>query len=829
MRVPLAWLRDHVDLELDAESLAERLTVLGMEVQGIEAWGAEWQGVVVGELLAVEPHPRADRLSLTKVTVGTGETLDIVCGATNIAPGQRVPVALPGAVLPGGRRIERTEKMGVASNGMLCSGDELRLTGDDDGILILPAETRLGASLVDLYGDTVLDVDVKPNRGDALSIVGLAREVAALTGARIRFPDTDPPESGRPVGHLLTVRVEEPELCTRFVGRHVTDVRVGPSPDRIQMRLRAAGQRPVSNVVDASNYVMLELGKPIHTFDATAVHEGLIVVRLAREGERLETLDHVDRELHPETLLIADEQGPLAIAGVMGGSSSEVGDATTDIVIESAIFDQVSIRRTAFRYGLRSEASLRFEKGQENRLARLGADRTARLIAEWAGGTVAVGRVDTAPSEPEAARVAFRPGRVNRLLGTRLATYEQRDLLARVGIFTEGAKDGVRIPVAAAPRPLDVGAGDAEALVAVVPTWRRDLAIEADIIEEVVRVRGYDAVPEFLPETAMPSYRRSPLEVRDAIRSALVGAGLDEVVTMALTSHEAIDTFGPRDDGYPTGEPESRAGGRPVTVTNPLASQHSVMRQSLVGNLLEVVATNVRHGRDDVAIFEVGKGYGVTDQGATHEWWRLGFALTGSSRDSAWDRAGEPCDLGDAKGIIDLIAQRIGSVAPTYELLRDDPLLHPGRSARIAGTDRMAGRVGEVHPTVVARLDLRAERIVVAELAIAGLGGGRLEDARGGTPPRHPAAGRDIAVVVADERSAASVAASIRRHGGDLLGTVRLFDIYRGRPLADDEKSLAYHLEFLAPDRTLTEDEVEKSLAAITVGMARDIGGRLRT
>ena len=353
-----------------------------------------------------------------------------MCGATNIAAGQRVPVALPGAVLPGGRRIERTEKMGVVSNGMLCSGDELDLTSDADGILILPPDTPLGIALSDLYGDVVLDVDVKPNRGDALSLVGLAREVSAVTGAPVRFPETDPPEGGPPIGDRLRVEVEEPALCTRFVGRWVGGVAVGPSPDLVQMRLLAAGQRPVSNVVDVSNYVMLELGKPIHTFDATAVHDGRIVVRLAREGERLETLDHVVRDLTPDTLIIADPSGPIGIAGVMGGAESEIGSATTDVVIESAIFDPISIRRTAFRYALRSEASLRFEKGQEHRLAKLGADRTARLITEWAGGQVAAGAVDTNPTEPAPGRVVFRPSRVDRLIGTASSTQDQVDILA---------------------------------------------------------------------------------------------------------------------------------------------------------------------------------------------------------------------------------------------------------------------------------------------------------------------------------------------------------------------------------------------------------------
>jgi phenylalanyl-tRNA synthetase beta chain len=830
MRVPLSWLREYVDVDLAPEVLAERLTMLGMEVKGIEAWGADWRNVVVGELLTVEKHPRADRLSLTTVTVGAGEPLEIVCGATNIAPGQRVPVALPGAVLPGDRRIERTEKMGVVSNGMLCSGDELGLTVDADGILILPAGTPLGAELTALYGDTVLDVDVKPNRGDALSIVGLAREVAVLTGSPLRFPPTDVVEAGPPVGDRLTVEVEDPDLCPRFVGRWVSGVTIGPSPDHIQMRLLAAGQRPISNVVDASNYVMIELGKPIHTFDAAAVHGGRIVVRRARPGERLETLDHVDRELHPETVVIADPEGPIGIGGVMGGAASEIGPGTTDVVVESAIFDPVSIRRTATRYALRSEASLRFEKGQESRLARLGADRTARLIVEWAGGAVDAGAVDTAPHETEAARVPFRPSRTDRLLGVTLDATEQRDLLARVGIETAVAAPGTAILVAAGTKPLSVEAGPGvDVLEAVVPSWRRDLAVEADVIEEIARVRGYETIAPILPHTPMPTYRHSPLEARDAVRETLVGAGLNEVVTYALVPPRMVERFPFRDDGAPDGEPEQRPAGRPVVVTNPLSSQHSVLRQSLLGSLLEVIATNLRYGHPGVAIFEIGKGYGATGEPPTHEWWRLGFALTGPTTPPAWNQGARAYDLDDAKGILEALAIQAGLPAPAWTALTDDPNLHPGRAARIDAGGGMVGRVGELHPAVVEALDIRAEHVVVAEVAIRGLAGGQVAPARVTAPPRHPAVERDLAVIVGTSRPAAEVAASIRRHAGPRLRALALFDIYRGRPLADEEKSLAYRLTLRDDDRTLTDADVDAVVAQVTAGLAGDLGARLRT
>ncbi|HEY8869967.1 MAG TPA: phenylalanine--tRNA ligase subunit beta, partial [Candidatus Limnocylindrales bacterium] len=664
MRVPLSWLREYVDIDLTPDALAERLTLLGMEVKGFERRGDDWHDVVVGELLSVEKHPNADRLSVATVTVGFGEPLQIVCGATNIAAGQRVPVALPGAVLPGNRRIEQAEKMGVVSNGMLCSGEELHLTGDGDGILILPPGAQVGAPLADLFGDVVLDVDVKPNRGDALSMIGLAREVSAVTGAPVRWPPIEVGEAGRPVTERLAVEVRDRDLCARFVGRWVAGVEIGPSPDLVQMRLIAAGMRPVSNVVDASNYVMLELGKPIHTFDAATVREGRIVVRRARPGERLETLDHVVRELTPDTLLIADPVGPLGIAGVMGSAGSEIGPATRDVIIESAIFDPVSIRRTGIHYGLRSEASLRFEKGQEFRLARIGADRCARLIAEWARGSVAPGRIDTAPDEPAPARVAFRPARVNRLLGTAIPPEEQRDLLARVGIETDAATGRVKVSLSSNPKPLAVEVDGDTALMAFVPTWRRDISIEADVAEEVARVRGYEIAPGTVPATPMPPWRPNPLELRDDVRATLAGAGMTEVVTHALVSPRHLETFAWSQPGAAAAG-EGQAGGSPLHVTNPLSSEHSVMRQALVGSLLDVVSTNIRQGTPDLAIFEVGKGYG-RDGERPSEWWRLGLALTGEGDLTAWNRPARPADLDDVKGIVELLATHLGLGRPEW-------------------------------------------------------------------------------------------------------------------------------------------------------------------
>jgi phenylalanyl-tRNA synthetase beta chain len=830
MRVPLSWLGEYVDVDLEPEDLAGRLTMLGMEVQGIEGRGAEWQNVVVGELLSVERHPRADRLSLTRVTVGSGEPLEIVCGATNIAPGQRVPVALPGAVLPGGRRIERTEKMGAVSNGMLCSGDELGLTGDAEGILILPPDAALGTPLAELYGDVVLDIDVKPNRGDALSIVGLAREISVISGAPLRWPVGEPVEAGPPVTERLAVEVRDPDLCPRFVGRWVSAVQIGPSPQLVQARLLAAGMRPVSNVVDASNYVMLELGKPIHTFDAAAVHGGRIIVRRAAAGERIVTLDHVERELTADTLVIADSEGPIGIAGVIGGEASEIGPETTDVIIESAIFDPVSIRRTGQRFGLRSEASLRFEKGQEIRLARIGADRCAQLVLDWAGGVLNAGRVDSAPTEPAETEVTFRPGRISRLLGLELDADEQRFVLAKAGIVTRPARAGARVPVAADAEPLEVTAAE-PAVIATVPTWRRDLVVEADIAEEVARVHGYEAIPPTLPDTTPPAWQPSPLELRDAVRDTLVGAGLFEVVSHALVSAQQVKTFAWSGPDEPAAG-EISAGGRPVTVLNPLSPDHSILRQGLLASLVDVVAGNVRHGRSDLALFEVGKGYGREDDLA-REWWRLAIGLAGNFEPAAWNRPARPADLDDVKGLIELLATRLGLSRPEWTPLTDETVLHPGRSARVRArrTDEalaLTGRLGELHPALVERLDLRVDRLIVAELSIAGLSGGQLPVVRVRPIVRHPAVERDIAIVVPEATPAAAVDATIRQAAGPLLVDVRLFDVYRGAPLGAGEKSLAERLVFQAPDRTLTDAEIDPVLAAVSAALAAELGARLR-
>ena len=824
MRIPLSWLREFVDVDLSPEDLAEKLTLLGMEVSSIERIGSDWHNIVVGELLEVEPHPNSNKLSLTRVRTGIGdEELSVVCGATNIAVGQRIPVARPGSVLPGDRAIDVTTIAGTESQGMLCSGDELGLTADADGILILPDDSALGVELSDMAGDIVLDVDVKPNRGDALSILGLAREVAAATGVELRWPDLSVEESGDSTADHLRVDVEDRELCPVFVGRYVEGVTVAPSPWDVQKRLIAAGVRPVSNIVDASNYVLMELGKPIHTFDADKVAAGHITVRNAHEGETLETLDHVKRELTTDTLLITDEAGPLAIAGVMGGADSEVSDETVNVIIESAIFDPVSIRRTAFRYALRSEASQRFEKGQEHRMARLGADRTAVLIARWGGGRVSTGVVDTQPDAPPHLRVAFRPARVDKLLGAEIAVEEQRELLARVEVLTEPATDQDHITVIAGEEPLTVPADPTATLMALVPGHRRDIAIEADIIEEVARVRGYETLDGQLPNTGMPEFRQDPQRLTDRLRAMLSGAGLTELITHGL--------IGPEDHarlGYATDDPGT------IIASNPVTLDHSQLRRSMIPEHLRVLVENERQKTPDIHAFELGAIHAWRD-GQPTQTEVLGLVLAGRDRPVGLDREVGHVDVALAKGFLERLTNRLTANRLTYERVTVRPgVEHPGRTAAVVavaphGDSTVVGRVGELHPRLLEAYGVNAEHVVFAEIYLEAFDRLVPERLRVGRLEHLPGVERDIAVVVPEAIGSGQIEAVIREAGGVSLRAVTLFDQYRGAPLADTEKSLAYRLRFEFVDDGLGEEAVEPAMDRVVAELSERLGARLRS
>ena len=558
MRVPLSWLREYVAFNLSPQALAEELTLRGLEVSAIEVTGADWTDVVVGRLLSIDRHPNADKLWLTTVDTGSGTPLQIVCGADNISVGQLVPVALVGSVLPGDRRIERSKIRGVESQGMLCSAIELGLGDDAEGIHILGGgdDLPLGADLRSILGEVVLDVDVKPNRGDALSMVGLAREVAALAGSSVQLPETSVKEDpGLQVEDHVSVVIEDAEACPRFAARWFEEIRNGPAPAWMQRRLLAAGMRPISAVVDVTNYVMHELGQPMHAYDADAVPQGRIVVRRARDGERLETIDHEQRTLDARMLVIADAEQAIGLAGIMGGARTEVRETTTRVILESAIFHGPTIRNTARRLGLRSEASMRHEKGIGHHLPRVAADRAALLIAEITGARVAAGIVDNDPQPRPRRTVTIDTPRTERLLGLPLDEATVAELLSPLDFEVEPAGEG-RVMVS-------------------VPEYRLDVVAPEDVAEEIARSHGYGRIPGRQPQPALPPFRPDPSEPRHRLRRVLAGLGLDEVVTHALVGPLDLER-----SGYDPADPTL------IRVANPLAEAHSILRPSLAISML---------------------------------------------------------------------------------------------------------------------------------------------------------------------------------------------------------------------------------------------------
>jgi phenylalanyl-tRNA synthetase beta chain len=813
MRVPLSWLREYVDVDLSPRRLAEELTMRGMEVDSIETAGADWTDVVVGRVLEVRRHPNADTLWLARVDVGeAGGELEIVCGAQNLEPDQLVPTALVGAVLPGDRRIERTRIRGEVSNGMLCSPVELGLGTDADGIHILGHgdEIALGSALADLVGETVIDVDVKPNRGDALSMLGLAREIAAFTGSSLRLPEATVVETDDDVGGRVSVRIEEPDLNPRFTARRFEDVANGPSPDWMQRRLVAAGMRPISAVVDVTNYVMHELGQPMHAYDADAIPGGEIVVRRARSGERLVTIDHVERELDEKMLVIADRDRPIGLAGIMGGASTEVGEGTTRVILESAIFHGPTIRNTARRLGLRSEASMRHEKGIGHDLPRYAVDRAARLIAEITGAHVARGIVDNDPDPKPPRRVAVDVPRMRRLLGMELDAASVRELL----------------------EPLEFGVtGEGDLIDVEVPSHRLDVVVAADVAEEVARAYGYERIDGRLPQAALPPYRPDPGEPRHVVRRILAGLGLDEVIGHALIGPEDLERV--RRDAA---DPEL------VRVFNPLSPQHSILRPSMTPSVLGGIAENSRRRQHDAWLFDLGKVYrhpaqptprdraSETAGTGRYESWELGIALAGSP--AAPSPGAEPlvADVATLKGIVDALHDGIGAPRPAYAAEPEGERhahRHPGRSALILdAAGRPYGSLGEVHPRVVEAWSLIG-RPVDAAIDVGRLLGLAADVVRAAPVPSAQPVDRDLAVVVADETPVGEVLRIARTAAGPRLVDLRLFDVYRGGQVGTGRVSYALAFRF-QPLEAAEEKDVDRALNRIRGSLQHHLGAEIR-
>lgn len=805
MRASLKWLKELVDIGLTVPELVDRLDMTGTAVESVHATGESLDGVVIGMLVEKVKHPEADKLWVTSVDVGDGTSRTIVCGAQNFEAGDRVPVALVGAVLPGGFEIKKAKLRGVASEGMNCSARELGMGEDHDGLMILPSDAPIGVPFADWAGagDTVLELEVTPNRPDCLSMAGIAREVGAVLGSSAAIPRSEPTEQGIAAGDECTVSIEDGSLCPRYVARVIRGVKIGPSPGWLAEKVAAAGARPINNVVDVTNYVMFELGQPLHAFDAATLgRDGTgsiaISVRPARQGERLTTLDGVDRELRDDTLLICDPTGPVALAGVMGGAATEVTDGTVDVLLESACFDPASISRTSRSLGLVSEASLRFERTVDRAGCVAAVDRAAALISEVAGGFVAPGMVDVFPQPLSQRRITLRTERLAAIVGTRIAADAAAAILEALGCDTETHVDRVEV---------------------TVPSFRPDLEREIDLIEEVLRITGMENIASTLPCGAgRVGGLTAEQRTRDRVGEVMRACGLNETMTYAFGDPSDLER-----SAMELGDGEAL-----VELKNPMSGEQAVLRRSLLPGLLRSVAYNQRRGVANVHLYEAGTAF-VTAPGRKQpkERAHLAAVMTGAWHEPSWNDDAVPLDFFDAKGIIENLVHELG--IKRFKLRTADPShLQPGRAADVLFGGEVVGWVGEVHPVVLERFG--AEPPVVAfELDLGRVIRAASQRKDLAAPPRYPAARFDMAVAVDEGVSAEQVLQAIRAAGGKLLDDVRLFDVYRGKGVGEGRKSMAFALEYRAPDRTLTAEDVEPAHERLVRKVLAAVNGELRT
>jgi phenylalanyl-tRNA synthetase beta chain len=817
MRIPYSWLREYCDPGVGVEEIAERLVMTGTEVERIGVVGPPSpDGFVIGRVLSAEQHPDADRLRVCTVDDGEGERT-IVCGAPNVAAGQTVAVALPGARMPGGEKLRKAKLRGVASEGMILSVSELEVGEDADGILVLDDDVAAGTPLAEVLplAEPVLELEVTPNRSDCFGIWGVAREVHAVSAAPLAaepWSEDAPADGEGEVGDFAAVAVEVPDLCPRFTARVFTDITIGRSPLWLQARLSAAGQRPINNVVDITNYVMLLTAQPLHAFDLDKVPGGALTVRTAAEGEKMTTLDGVERELDAETVLVCDENGPSGIAGVMGGQVSEVSAETTRVLLEVATWNGTNILRTSRLLGLRSEASARFEKQLHPALC-LRAQRIAsRLLVELCGAKLVPGTIDVAAEIPEPPRLVLRASRVEGLLGMSIPQADQAAYLERLGFGVEVEGDDLR--------------------VTVPPERHYDVSREVDLIEEVGRIHGFDQhLPTTLPAVAdrLGGLSREQ-QLRRRGEDVLRDLGFDQIVGWSFTDPGENERL-----RIPQGDPRADA----VMLANPLSEDQSAMRTNLLGSLLDVAALNLARDADAVALFESGQVYLRLDAvgegplagafaGAQPapfaEPHRLAALAVGPLVEKSWRGGGEPADFFALKATLEALAAQLG-VELGFEAA-PEPFLHPGRAAAVTIAGSPLGWIGEVHPLVCRAWDVEAavgfEIATAALLGAATNGEETYEDVT-----TFPAVEQDLAVVVPVEVSATAVRAAVLAGGGELLREARVFDLYEGEQLGAGRKSLALRLEFRAGDRTLTDEEVAGLREAIR-GELEQIGGSLR-
>lgn len=792
MKVPMGWLRELVPTDLSAEDLTELMVPRGLLVEGIERPWQGLQGVVVARVLEVRDHPNSDKLCVARIQHAAGE-IELVVGVRNMGPGDLVPWAPPGARVPGlPEPLAQREIRGVVSNGMLCSPRELAISQDHGGILILNDAWEVGTDLARALGldEAVLDVEVEPNRPDFLSIVGVAREVAAATGAPLVMPDLGLKESGEPVADVATVRIDAPEGCTRYVARVIRGVSHRPSPLLAQARLTACGMRPIDAIVDATNYAMLELGQPLHGFDLDRLAGPGIVVRDAEEGERLTTLDGIERTLSARDLLICDLERPVAIAGVMGGQTSEVSPQTRNVLLESAHFTRGGVLLTARRLDLHSEASHRFERGTDPEGVDAGAARGAHLIAAWGGGEVAHGVVQD--GTPHVRRwVSMRASRASALLGYPVTPAEAGAVFDTLGLAHRD---------------------DGDVLEVEIPGYRVDVDREVDLIEEVVRVQGYERVGSTLPRSAHAGGVPEDFAFAQRAKDVLVRAGLRELRLAPFASAEDLALFGDTDA---------------IAVANPLRAEEGFLRTRLTPGLLRSVARNQALGVDRLGLFEVGTTFrsGASADVAFTEHRKAGFVLAGPAS-TGWSGERRELDVLDAKGVLETLFDELGVQGWSLGDVPPGPF-HPGRAAQVLLEGRSVGVLGEVHPSAAERLGI-AGRVCVCVVGLGSLqrAAGRAFALR--DVPRFPPVRRDLAFVVPEAVPAGDLGAALVAAGGDLLWGSSLFDVFRGGSLPPGTKSLAFAVDFRAPDRTLTDEEAQAAVDAIVAALGSSFGAELR-
>jgi phenylalanyl-tRNA synthetase beta chain len=791
VRIALSWLREFAPTDLGAEELAELITPRGVLVEGVIHPWAGLEGVVVARVVEVRDHPGADKLCVARIAHGSGEA-ELVVGVRNMAPGDLVPWAPPGSRVPEiPEPLEARELRGVVSQGMLCSPRELGISADHGGILLLNDEgLDVGADLKAALrlDDAVLDVEVEPNRPDFLSVYGVAREVAVATGVPLASPDLALSEAqDDAAAEIVSVAIEAPERSSRYVARVIRDVTARSSPIRAQARLTSCGMRPISSVVDATNYAMLELGQPLHGFDLDLLAGPGIVVRLARDGERLTTLDGVDRELDSDDLLICDLERPVAIAGVMGGATSEVSERTSTVLLESAHFFRSGVLRTARRLDLHSEASHRFERGTDPEGTDRGAARGARLIAEWSGGRVVPG-VAADGSPPPRSWVSIRPQRATALLGYPVDAGQTRGVFDVLGMAHREGGDRIDVEV---------------------PGYRVDVEREVDLIEEVARVLGYDRVGSTLPRAPHAGGLPDEYALVRTVKEVLVRAGLREIRPAPFVSAEDVALTGDDDA---------------IAVTNPLRAEEGFLRTRLVPGLIRAIGRNQAAGARATSIFEVGTVFRAGDP--VEERRKIGWAMWGASSEG-WHSDGRAFDVLDARGVLEALLDELG-VSDWSLGASPEGLFHPGRSAWILVGGERAGALGEIHPRRAEELELEG-RVALVELELAALAAGATKEFVFVDVPRFPPVRRDLAFVVAEDTPAGSVTAAVEEAAGDLLGSSVLFDVFRGGSLPERTKSLAFSIDVRAPDRTLTDREANEIVGRIVARLSSEFDATLRS